>query len=121
MKLYCVIHLIFQGGVIVKNKITIGFILLICLFFAGCSDDYQEDFTFTGTVEEILVEEKMLVMKEYDGVNEGRKEGNLYEIPVDDVERYSLGQKLEITVFSNTEYDIWDLDHMKFDIKTVED
>ena len=112
-------HLIFQGGVIVKNKITISFILLICLFFAGCSDDYQESFTFTGTVEEILVEE-MLVIKEYGGVDEGRKDGNVYEIPVDDVEKYNIGQKLEITVFSNTTADIWDLDNLKFDIKTVE-
>ncbi|MGG0668053.1 hypothetical protein [Sporosarcina koreensis] len=40
-----------------KNKITIGFLLLNLLFIAGCSD-YQEEFTFTGTVEEILVEEE---------------------------------------------------------------
>ncbi len=89
------------------------------LLFAGCSD-YQEQFTFTGVVKEILVEEEMLVIKEYGGVDEGRKDGNVYEIPVDDVEKYSIGQKLEITVFSNTDADIWDLDNMKFDIKTVE-
>ena len=29
------------------------------------------------------------------------------------------GKKLEITVISNTNDDIWDLDNMKFDIKTV--
>ena len=89
------------------------------MFIAGCSD-YQEEFTFTGTVEEILVEEEMLIIIEYDGVNEGRKDGNVYEIPLDDVERYSIGQKLEITVFSNTTADVWGLDNMKFDIKTVE-
>nr|WP_285852007.1 hypothetical protein [Sporosarcina luteola] len=93
---------------------------MICLFFAGCSDDYQESFTFTGTVEEILVEEEMLIMKEYGGVSQGRREGNVYEIPVDNVEKYNIGQKLEITVFSNTDADIWNLDNMKFDIKTVE-
>ncbi|WP_336499190.1 hypothetical protein [Psychrobacillus sp. FJAT-51614] len=60
--------------------------------YFSCSDDYQESFTFTGTVEEILVKEEMLGMKEYGGVDEGRKEGNVYEIPVGDVERYSLGQ-----------------------------
>lgn len=103
-----------------KNKIKISFILLICLFSVGCSVDYQEKFTFTGIVEEILVEEEMLVLKEYAGGDEGRKEGNVYEVPVDDVERYSLGQKLEITVFSNTDYDMWDLNHLKFEIKTVE-
>ncbi|WP_252504004.1 hypothetical protein [Sporosarcina sp. Marseille-Q4943] len=102
-----------------KNKVTIGFFLLNLLFIAGCSD-YQEKFNFTGTVGEILVEEEMLIIKEYGGVEEGRKDGNVFEIPVDDVERYSIGQKLEITVFSNTTADIWDLDNMKFDIKTVE-
>nr|WP_285847103.1 hypothetical protein [Sporosarcina luteola] len=93
---------------------------MICLFFAGCSDDYQESFTFTDTVEEILVEEEMLIMKEYGGVSHGRREGNVYEIPVDNVEKYNIGQKLEITVFSNTDADIWRLDNMKFDIKTIE-
>ncbi|MFC5602783.1 hypothetical protein [Sporosarcina koreensis] len=102
-----------------KYKITIAFLLLNLFFIAGCSD-YQEEFTFTGTVEEILVEEEMLVIKEYGGINKGRKDGNIYEIPVDDVERYSMGQKLEITVFSNTTADVWDLNNMKFDIKTVE-
>lgn len=101
-----------------KNKIIVGFLLLNLLFIAGCSD-YQEEFTFTGTVEEILIEEEMLIIKEYDG-GEGRKAGNVYEIPVDDVERYSIGQKLEITVFSNTTADVWDLNKMKFDIKTIE-
>ncbi len=113
-------HLIFQGGVIVKNKITISLLLLIFLFITGCSD-YQEDFTFTGTVEEILVEEEMLVIKEYDGVDEGRKDGNIYEIPVDNVEKYSIGQKLVVTVFSNNDDDVWDLDRMKFELKTVAD
>nr|WP_255723491.1 hypothetical protein [Sporosarcina sp. ACRSL] len=103
----------------VKNIITVGFLLLNLLFIAGCSD-YQKEFTFTGTVEELLVEEEMLIIKEYGGVDEGRKDGNVYEIPVDDVDRYSIRQKLEITVFSNTTADIWDLDNMKFDIKTVE-
>ncbi|MCM3637168.1 hypothetical protein M3152_05480 [Sporosarcina luteola] len=103
-----------------KTKFTISFTLLICLFFAGCSDDYQESFTFTDTVEEILVEEEMLIMKEYGGVSHGRREGNVYEIPVDNVEKYNIGQKLEITVFSNTDADIWRLDNMKFDIKTIE-
>ncbi|MCG7344494.1 hypothetical protein MHZ92_10135 [Sporosarcina sp. ACRSL] len=102
-----------------KNIITVGFLLLNLLFIAGCSD-YQKEFTFTGTVEELLVEEEMLIIKEYGGVDEGRKDGNVYEIPVDDVDRYSIRQKLEITVFSNTTADIWDLDNMKFDIKTVE-
>ena len=63
----------------------------------------------------------MLVIKEYDGVDEGRKDGNIYEIPVDNVEKYSIGQKLEVTVFSNTDDDVWDLDRMKFELKTIAD
>ena len=65
-----------------KNKITISFILLICFLFAGCSDDYQEDFTFTGTVEEILVEEEMLVMKEYGGVMKEEKREMYMKYPL---------------------------------------
>lgn len=106
-------------GVSVKNKITLGILLLNLLFVAGCSD-YQKEFTFTGTVEEIFIEEELLIIKENGEVDEGRKDRNVYEIPVSELERYSIGQKLEITVFSNTTADIWDLDNMKFDIKTVE-
>ena len=103
-----------------KKFITIPLLSLIFLFAVGCSD-YQEDFTFTGTVEAIRVEDEMLVMKEYGGTDEGRNAGNVYEIPVDDPNQYSVGQKLKITVFSNTDEDIWDLDRMKFEIKTIDD
>jgi hypothetical protein len=39
---------------------------------------------------------------------------------VDDIKEYNVGQKLEITVFSNTDEDIWDLDNMKFEIKAID-
>ena len=103
-----------------KNKIEISFLFLIVLFIAGCSE-YRGDFSFTGSVEEILVEEEMLVIKEYGGVDKGRKDGNIYEIPVEGIGEYSIGQKLEITVFSNADDDVWDLDNMKFVMKTVND
>jgi len=93
-------------------------LVLNLLFITGCSK-YHEDFTFTGTVEEILVEDEMLVMKEYNAP-EGRKESNVYEIPVDNVKEYTIGQKLEVTVFSNTDADVWDLNRMKFEIKTID-
>jgi hypothetical protein len=101
------------------NKIGLSIIFLCLFWIVGCSN-YQEQFTFTGTVEEKLDEEGMLVMKEYSGSDEGRKDGNIYEIPVDDIKEYNVGQKLEITVFSNTDEDIWDLDNMKFEIKTID-
>lgn len=102
------------------KKVLIFSTLLVLnlLFITGCTE-YHENFTFTGTVEEILVEDEMLVMKEYEAT-EGRKEGNVYEIPVDNVKEYTIGQKLEVTVFSNTDDDIWDVNRMKFEIKTID-
>ncbi len=100
-----------------KRKANLLFFISL-LFIVGCSD-YQEDFTFTGTVEEKLDEAGMLVMKEYGGNDEGRKDENIYEISVDDIKKYNVGQKLEITVLSNTDEDIWDLETMKFEIKKI--
>ena len=75
------------------NKVIIPFLIVMgCLLIVGCSD-YQEQFTFTGTVEEKLVEDEMLVIR----------------------------QKLEVKVFSNTDADIWDLDRMKFEIKEIDE
>ncbi len=101
-----------------KALIYSTILLLNLLFIVGCST-YQENFTFTGTVQEILIKDEMLVLKEYDA-SEGRKKGNVYEIPVDKVQAYTIGQKLEVTVFSNTDDDIWDLDRMKFEVKTID-
>lgn len=109
------------GGNLLNTKKVLIFLTLLVLnllFIAGCSK-YQKDFMFTGTVEDILIEDEMLVMKEYNA-SDGRKEGNVYEIPVDNVKEYTIGQKLEVTVFSNTDADIWDLDRMKFEIKTID-
>ena len=103
----------------IRKTITLSLLFLSILFTVGCSD-YQVDFTFTGSVEAIQVEDEMLVMKEYGGSDEGRNDGNVYEIPVDDPNQYHVGQKLKITVFSNTDKDIWDLDHMKFEIKSID-
>ncbi|WP_019415361.1 hypothetical protein [Paenisporosarcina sp. TG20] len=101
-----------------KRMISWSFLLMSVFIIVGCSN-YQEDFTFTGIIVEKLVEDEMLVMKEYGGSDEGRIDGNIYEIPVDKVEGYNVGQKLEITVFSNTDADVWDLDHMKFEIRSI--
>ena len=84
----------FSGGAFLNiNKVIIPFLIVMgCLLIVGCSD-YQEQFTFTGTVEEKLVEDEMLVIR----------------------------QKLEVKVFSNTDADIWDLDRMKFEIKEIDE
>ncbi|MEK4520825.1 hypothetical protein NSQ95_15725 [Psychrobacillus sp. FSL W7-1457] len=104
-----------------KIKITISFISLICLFLAGCADDYQESFTFSGTVEELDAQEEILVIKEHNNINKGIRGGNVYVIPVVDVKRYNIGQNVVVTVFSNTDEDVWDVDHMKFDINIVKE
>jgi hypothetical protein len=44
--------------------------------------EWHEDFRFIGTVEENLLDEGMLVIKEYDAP-EGRKEGLTYESEID--------------------------------------
>lgn len=95
-------------------------ISLLMAWMAGCSKDYHIDFIFEGTIQEKLTEEAMLVVKEDGGEEKGRREGNVYEIPVDDIDKYNIGQKLRITVFSNTEADIWDVEHMKFEIEKIE-
>ena len=101
------------------NTIVRLFICLLCtLFILSCSNDYQVDNILTGTIEKILMEEEILVIKGYG--EEGSTKGNIYEIPVDDPSKYELGQKLEITIYSNTDADIWDMDHMKFVVKIID-
>lgn len=92
----------------------------IVAFIVGCSKDYQVAFVFKGTVQEKLIKEEMIVVKEYGGENQGRKPEDIYEIPVEDIEQYEAGQKLKVTVLSNTETDDWDLDHLKFEIEKIE-
>lgn len=99
----------------------ISFISLNCLFLSGCANDYQESFTFSGSVVELDVQEDILIIKEHNNINKGLGDGNVYEIPVVDVDRYTIGQNVEVTVFSNTDEDVWDVNHMKFDINIVKD
>ena len=91
-------------------------LLLICLI-AGCSNDYFIDSVVTGTIEDINTEEKVLVIIGVAKV--GGKTNSVYEIPVSDVEEYEIGQKVEVTIYSNTDEDIWDPDNMKIEIKPI--
>ena len=34
--------------------------------------------------------------------------------------KYELGQKIELKIYSNTEADVWDVDHMKCDVKIID-
>ncbi|MFI8685887.1 hypothetical protein [Rossellomorea sp. NPDC077527] len=80
---------------------------------------WYESFRFTGTVEKKLNNEGMLDIKEYDAP-EGRKQGLSYEIPVDNMADYQVGDRLLVIVETNTDKDIWDLNHLRFDIKAIE-
>ncbi|SDJ08958.1 hypothetical protein [Salimicrobium halophilum] len=104
----------------IKISISVLFVILILM---GCygddTVDWYESFRFTGTVEEIRTEDNMLVMKEYNAP-ESRKKGNIYEIPADEIQSYETGDKLLVIVETNTQEDIWDLEHMRFVIKPIE-
>lgn len=101
------------------NKIVrLSICFLFPFFILGCSNDYQVDNILTGTIEKILMEEEILVIKGYG--EEGSTKGNIYEIPVEDPSKYEIGQKIEITIYSNTDADVWDLDRMKFDVKMID-
>lgn len=99
-----------------KKKMLL--LLFALLVLVGCKE-YQEDFTFTGIVQEVQAEEGILVMEEYGSADEGRRDGNVYEIPAKKIERYKVGDRLEVTVFSSTVTDVWDPDQMKFEIESA--
>ncbi|WP_164669748.1 hypothetical protein [Virgibacillus doumboii] len=106
------------------SKKSLLILLLLVWLFVGCAadntGDWNEEFRFTGTVEEILVEKEILIMKEYNAP-ESRKNGNIYEISAENIEDYEIGEKFLVIVESNVDEDVWDLDHMRFKIKPVED
>ncbi|MCP3028522.1 hypothetical protein [Halobacillus sp. A5] len=96
--------------------------ILLFGFLTACSQDrtvdWYESFRFTGTVEDKMTEERLLVMKEYKEPD-GRRKGNIYKIPVENINEYEAGDKLQIIVEKNTSSDEWDLDHMRFEIEHV--
>lgn len=95
---------------------------LVVILLSACNYgtvEWHEDFRFTGTVEKKLIDEGMLVIKEYDAP-EGKKQGLTYRIPVDKIEEYKVGDNLLVIVEANIEEDIWDLDHLRFEIEPIE-
>ncbi|QHE51493.1 hypothetical protein [Pontibacillus sp. HMF3514] len=70
---------------------------------------------FTGTVIELLDEKKLMIM-EHDVEDSYTSK---YEIPVQNANEYELGQKLEVTVFSNELDRTWSLEGDRFEVKTI--
>lgn len=99
------------------GKAKICVILFVLLkFLSGCKE-YQKDFTFTRTVLEVQDEEEILVMEEYGSEDEGGRDGNVYETLAKKIEQYNAGDRLGVTVFSNTVAEVWDPEYMKFKIE----
>lgn len=90
------------------------------MLLSGCYNtvEWHESFRFTGTVEEVNTKDNILIIKEYG--SEERKPGIIYEIPTENIEEYSIGDKLLVIVSKNTLEDDWDLDHLKFKIEPIE-
>ena len=87
---------------------------------------YTVDSTITGTIEELITEEKFLFddkfisVEEYGGESEGRRLGNIYEIPVDSFADYEVGERVEVVVLTNYDEDLWDPERMKFEVTIID-
>jgi hypothetical protein len=104
-----------------KQKYFLHLIILSAtlLSLTACTTaPYTEQFTFTGTIEELITEEKLLFDDRFLLVKEGGEgsEEFVYELPVDSFDDYEVGQEVEVVVFSNTDADVWDLQNLKFEI-----
>lgn len=91
----------------------IGCVTLIFTMLAGCSSDYTEKGVLKGTIIEVKEE----IIK----VSEDKKKENIFEIPVSPSNQYKIGQKVEVTIYSNTTTDVWDLKNMKFEVDILEE
>lgn len=98
-------------------------IFAVLLSIMACSTaPYTESFTFTATIEELITKEKFLFDDKYLLVKEENTNDQndlIYEIPVESFKDYEVGEKVKINVYSNSETDSWDLDHLKFEITVV--
>ncbi|QHJ70934.1 hypothetical protein [Planococcus halotolerans] len=103
---------------------SISVFSIILLLIGGCTfAPYTFQNTVIGTIEEIEIEEKFFMEDEFLVIEEENRQpdNSLYTIPVSDSEAYDVGQKVKVDIYSNTEADVWDLDHMKFEIEVMEE
>ncbi len=101
------------------NIVTLALLILSIFLMTGCSNDYQVDSEITGVIKEVNKKDKIIVV--IGSLKDKATITNTYEIPTKDVEEYEIGQKVDVTIYSNLNEDIWDPSHMKFEITTVGD
>ena len=111
----------------IKNIVILVLISIIILLLGRNFfwQPYSLETTVTGTVEEIKVDEKFLADDEFilvkgKGDYKGSSEA-IYEIPVSNSDSYEIREKVQVSIYSNTDKDIWNLDHMKFEIEILEE
>ncbi|WP_088006027.1 hypothetical protein [Indiicoccus explosivorum] len=110
-----------------KNIVIAVLVSIILLLLAKNYfwQPYSLDSTITGTIEEIRVDEKFLFDNEFIVITgKGEQRGSseaVYEIPVSDSDSYEAGQKVQVAIYSNIDKDLWDLDHMKFEVVVLEE
>ncbi|MYL34515.1 hypothetical protein GLW05_13035 [Pontibacillus yanchengensis] len=68
---------------------------------------------FPVYVIEKVTDQNILLVKTVAPDNEDQH-GKVFEVPVDRVEKYEIGQQLDFTVYSNSFDDVWNLDETKF-------
>lgn len=44
-----------------------------------------------------------------------------YDIPVSDSDSFEVGQKVQVEIYSNSNEEDWDLDHLKFEIELLKE
>ena len=107
-----------------KRIICLVFILVASISIAACSTaPYTEQSTIRGTIEELITKEKFLFDDKFLLITEPEEDGQnerIYEIPIENFDDYKVGQKVEVVIYSNTNTDDWNLNHLKFEITVIE-
>lgn len=111
--------------IILKKLFTCPLIFILlsgCLSTGPETVDYYEANAFKAEIINILNDENMIEVEEYENLHydENGYTTGIYKIPVDSITNYNVGQKLKIVVYSNISADVWDLDHLKFEIEEIE-
>ncbi|RLQ92788.1 hypothetical protein [Planomicrobium sp. Y74] len=103
---------------------SISVFSVILLLAGGCTfAPHTFQHKVVGTIEEIEIEKNFFDDDEFLVIEEQNRQpdNSLYTIPVSDSDEYEVGQKVKVDIYSNTDADVWDLDHMKFEIEVMDE